>query len=285
MAQSQTVQRAPRENGHGATTSGQTINPTAWMVGWKPLFISCALILAADVFLWFWNYAFMFSAGLNSASPEFTRYYRSLFWGEVLSLGLFAGVWFGWLIRTGREVIKQPCERAEEVRRIAILWSLIGATSFSIYLEASFWPNWDGSWHQTMVRDTALTPTHIPMFYFFFPLSVILALGSYIYGRFRIPAVYGADKGFPWSFFLLISAAVLESMAVAANEWGHSLWISEEIFSVPFHWPFVIYGWLASGMFAVWGETIVRLFEIEKAEEAAAPDTLGTSLRRQVVTD
>jgi hypothetical protein len=38
-------------------------------------------------------------------------------------------------------------------------------------------------------------------------------------------------------------------------------------------------------MFAVWGETIVRLFEIEKAEEAAAPDTLGTSLRRQVVTD
>ena len=63
-------------------------------------------------------------------------------------------------------------------------------------------------------------------------------------------------------------------MTVAANEWGHSLWISEEIFSVPFHWPFVVYGWLASGMFAVWGETIIRLFEIEKAEEAA---TSGTS--------
>jgi methane/ammonia monooxygenase subunit C len=285
MAQSQAVQRAPRENGHSASTSGHSINPTDWLVGWKPLFISFALILAADIFLWFWNYNYMFTAGLNSASPEFTKYYRSLFWGEVISLGIFTGIWFGWLIRTGREVIAQPCERAEEVRRIAILWSLIGATSLSIYLEASFWPNWDGSWHQTMVRDTALTPTHIPMFYFFFPLSVTLAVGSYIYGRFRIPAVYGKEKGFPWSFFLLISAAVLECMTVAANEWGHSLWISEEIFSVPFHWPFVVYGWLASGMFAVWGETIVRLFEIEKAEEAATSDTRGTPLRQQAVTD
>jgi methane/ammonia monooxygenase subunit C len=282
MAQSQAVQRAPKENGHRSTTTGTSANPTDWMVGWKPLFWSCALIMAANVFLWFWNYAYMFTAGLNSASPEFTRYYRSLFWGEVITLGIFTGVWFGWLIRTGREMVGKPCERSEEVRRIAILWSMVGATSLTVYLMASFWPNWDGSWHQTMVRDTALTPTHIPMFYFFFPLSVTLAVGTYIYGRFRIPALYSADKGFPWSFFLLISAAVLECMTVAANEWGHSLWISEEIFSVPFHWPFVVYGWLASGMFAVWGETIIRLFEIEKAEEASRTDT---SFERQAVTD
>jgi len=94
---------------------------------------------------------------------------------------------------------------------------------------------------------------------------VILAFGAYLYGRFRIPAVYGAGKGFPWSFFLLIAAAVLEFVQVAFNEWGHSLWMSEEFFAVPFHWPFVTYGWLASGMFAVWGETILRLFQIEKA--------------------
>lgn len=284
MAQSHTVQRAPKENGHSLTTTGTSANPTDWMVGWKPLFWSCGLIMAANVFLWFWNYLYMFTAGLNSASPEFTRYYRSLFWGEVITLGIFTGVWFGWLIKTGREMVGKPCERSEEVRRIAILWSMVGATSLTVYLMASFWPNWDGSWHQTMVRDTALTPTHIPMFYFFFPLSVTLAVGTYIYGRFRIPALYAANKGFPWSFFLLISAAVLECMTVAANEWGHSLWISEEIFSVPFHWPFVVYGWLASGMFAVWGETIIRLFEIEKAEEASRTDT-STSFQQQAVTD
>jgi len=283
MAQSQAVRQTLRENGQSATTDARSVKPTDWMVGWKPLLWGSALVIAADVFLWFWNYNFMFSAGLNSASVEFSRYYRSLFWGELITLGVFTVAWFGWLIRTGRAMVGEPCERAEEVRRIAILWSIVGVTSLSVYMEASFWPNWDGSWHQTMVRDTALTPTHIPMFYFFFPLSSVLAVGAYIYGRFRIPALYGADKGFPWSFFLLISAAVLECMAVAANEWGHSLWISEEIFSVPFHWPFIIYGWLASGMFAVWGETILRLFEIEKAEEAA--NVSGAPVRPHLVAD
>jgi methane/ammonia monooxygenase subunit C len=73
-------------------------------------------------------------------------------------------------------------------------------------------------------------------------------------------------------------------MEVAFNEWGHSLWISEEFFAVPFHWPFVMYGWLAAGMFAVWGETILRLLEIEKAEEDAAGQT-PTPTRAQAVAD
>ena len=60
---------------------------------------------------------------------------------------------------------------------------------------------------------------------------------------------------------------------MAFNEWGHSLWLSEEFFAAPFHWPFVSYGWLAAGMFAVWGETILRLFEIEKAEDEAQKTT------------
>jgi len=239
--------------------------PTDWLGGWRTLFWSCGLLLLANLFLWVWDYKYAFTAGLNSASRDFTLHYRTLFWGELLTVGAFAGIWYGWLVRTGRTLVNIDVTPAEEVRRIAVLWGIIGATSLSLYIEASFWPNWDGAWHQTMVRDTALTPTHIPMFYFFFPLSVVLALGAYLYGRFRIPAVYGAEKGFPWSFFLLIAAAVLEFIQVAFNEWGHSLWLSEEFFSVPFHWPFVTYGWLAGGMFAVWGETILRLFEVEKA--------------------
>jgi methane/ammonia monooxygenase subunit C len=252
----------------GRTDAESASGPTDWLGGWKTLFIGCALLFAANLFLWIWDYNFAFTAGLNSASRAFTLHYRTLFWGELLTNGIFAGLWYGWLIRTGRPLVGKTPEPAEEVRRIAVLWGIIGATSLSLYIEASFWPNWDGAWHQTMVRDTALTPTHIPMFYFFFPMSVVLALGAYIYGRFRLPAVYGREKGFPWSFFLLISAAVLEFVEVAFNEWGHSLWMSEEFFSVPFHWPFVIYGWLAGGMFAVWGETILYLFQIEKKSRA-----------------
>jgi methane/ammonia monooxygenase subunit C len=242
--------------------------PTDWLGGWKTLFFSCAALLAANLFLWVWDYKYALTVGLDSSTHAFTMHYRTLFWGELLSLGLFTGIWYGWLMRTGRALAGQPFGPAEEVRRIVVLWGIIGATSLSLYIEASFWPNWDGAWHQTMVRDTALTPTHIPMFYFFFPLSIILALGAYLYGQSRIPAVYAWNKGFPWSFFLLIAAAILETVQVAFNEWGHSLWLSEEFFAVPFHWPFVTYGWLASGMFAVWGETIIRLFAIEKEARA-----------------
>jgi len=56
---------------------------------------------------------------------------------------------------------------------------------------------------------------------------------------------------------------------VAFNEWAHSLWILEEIFAAPFHWPFVFYGWLSAGIFALWAETIIRLLGIEKERELA----------------
>lgn len=245
------------------TANAGVRRPTDWWGGWKTLFVGCAVLLALNLFLWVFDYKFALTIGLDASTHAFNTHFRALFWGELLSLGAFTGVWYGWLMRTGRALEGQPIPPGEEVRRIVVLWGIIGATSLSLYIEASFWPNWDGAWHQTMVRDTALTPTHIPMFYFFFPLSIILAFGGYLYGQFRLPVLYAWKKGFPWSFFLLIMAAVLEFVQVAFNEWGHSLWLSEEFFAVPFHWPFVAYGWLASGMFAVWGETIIRLYGIE----------------------
>jgi methane/ammonia monooxygenase subunit C len=238
--------------------------------GWWTLLWTSGVLIGINLFMWIWDYKYEFVAGLDSNSYAFTLHYRTLFWAELLSIGVLSGVWFGWLIRTGREVVTQKCSREEEVRRIAVIWGLIGATSLSLYIEASFWPNWDGAWHQTMVRDTALTPAHIPMFYFWFPLSAVLTLVTYLYGRFRVPRVYAGEKGFPWSFFLLLSACVLECIQVAFNEWAHSLWIAEEFFAAPFHWPFVTYGWLAGGMFAVWGETIiVGLYSVEKEEREA----------------
>jgi len=95
-------------------------------------------------------------------------------------------------------------------------------------------------------------------------------IGTYLYGRYRLPKVYGAEKGFPWSFAFLIAASVTEMMQVAFNEWAHSLWIKEEIFAAPFHWPFVFYGWLSAGIFALWAETIIRLLGIEKEVEDTA---------------
>ena len=276
-------------SGSGSTPAASAYGPTDWLGGWRTLFIGCAILLAINVFLEMWNYKFMYSAGLDSSTRAFTIHYRALFWSELISLGIFSGLWFGWLVRTGREIKEREqgrVEPREEFRRMAVFWSLIGVISLSLYIEASFWPNWDGAWHQTMVRDTALTPTHIPMFYFWFPLSAILVLGTYLYGMYRLPRVYSFDKGFPWSFALLLGASIFECFQVAMNEWGHSLWIAEEFFSVSFHWPFVGYGWLASGIFALWGETILAMFQIEKEIEAAESPTSGaTRPQPQLVAD
>lgn len=247
--------------------------PTDWMGGWKTCVWGSLAILVVTALHWWYTSTHAWTAGIDAAGPEFTKYFMTLFWTQLIVVGAGTGLWFGWLVRTGRRVIDESVTAGEEVRRIAVFWGLIAMTSLTLYVMASFWPNQDGSWHQTAIRDTALTPAHIPMFFFWFPLGITMTIGTYLYGRYRLPKVYGPDKGFPWSFALLIAASVNEMIQVAFNEWAHSLWITEEIFAAPFHWPFVFYGWLAAGIFALWAETIIRLLGIEKEveeKEAAA---------------
>jgi methane/ammonia monooxygenase subunit C len=253
-------------------TPARKYGPIDWLGGWRTCLVGCTSFLLVAVAIRIWQQFTALEAGLDSSSQAFTNEYRTLFYAEVFAVTVGTLAWWAYLVRNGREVVKVKATHEEQVRRIAVFWGLVGTTSVIIYIAASFFPNQDGAWHQTLIRDTALTPNHIPMFFLFFPLATTITVGTYLYGRFWLPEVYGAEKGFPWSFFLLISAAVTEMSQVAMNEWGHSLWITEEIFAVPFHWPFVWYGWLAAGIFALWAETIIRLFQIENeiAEPAGA---------------
>jgi methane/ammonia monooxygenase subunit C len=246
--------------------------PIDWMGGWRLCVWGSLAVVALAALHWWYISRYAWTVGIDAASPEFTKYFRSLVWAELMVIGAGTGLWWGWLVRTGRRLIVQKVTRDEEVRRIAVFWGLMAITSLTLYVMTSFWPNQDGSWHQTAIRDTALTPVHIPMFYFWFPAGITMTIGTYLYGRYRLPKVYGPDKGFPWSFAFLIAASVTEMMQVAFNEWAHSLWILEEIFAAPFHWPFVLYGWLSAAMFAVWTETAVRLLSVEKEIEVPAAD-------------
>jgi methane/ammonia monooxygenase subunit C len=252
--------------------------PIDWMGGWFSMFWGMALLASTFIGLRFYQqkYSWYNEAGLDSASDAFRTYWFSLFIIELVVAAVVTLGWWGWLLKTGQQLDAaaqvKAITPAEEVRRIVVFWGLIGITSMVLYFMASFFPNQDGVWHQTTVRDTALTPSHIVMFFWAFPMGITFAIGTYLYGMTRLPKVYSRDKGFPWSFFLLISASVTEMMQVAMNEWGHSMWITEEIFAAPFHWPFVTYGWLASGIFALWAESLSRLLAIEDEilEEAPA---------------
>jgi methane/ammonia monooxygenase subunit C len=271
MASVATIDRADdRAEGRQSERPGR--GPIDWWGGWRVCIVGCVAFLALAIAIRIFQQFTAWSIGIDAASRDFSLYYRSLFYAEVFSVSVATLWWWGSLVRRGRKVVTKEITHGEEVRRIAVFWGLVGITCVILYIMASFWPNQDGSWHQTAVRDTALTPAHIPMFFLFFPLGITFTIGTYLYGRYWLPKVYGAEKGFPWSFFLLIAASVTEMAQVAMNEWGHSLWITEEIFAVPFHWPFVFYGWLAAGIFALWAETLVRLLQIEGEAEAAATE-------------
>ncbi len=241
--------------------------PTDWLGGWRTGIVAPLALLAVAIGLRIYQQFFAWTSGLDSSSHAFTLEWRTVLVGGLLGVGIVTLIWWGWLIRSAKHVAYK-ISHSEEIRRIAVFWGLVGATSVCLYIEASFFPNQDGAWHQTAVRDTAFTPSHIPMFYIFFPLGITMTIGTYLYGRTRLPNIYGAAKGFPWSFGLLIAASVTEMGQVAMNEWGHSLWIPEEFFAAPFHWPFVFYGWLAAGIFALWAETLIRMLTIEGEADA-----------------
>ena len=273
MARPAEVQQGPNDTATQEPVEGRPgRGPIDWLGGWRTGIVAPLILLAIAFALRIYQQFFAWKGGLDSSSHAFTVEWRTLLVGGLLGVAIFTLAWWGWLLRTGRTIALRISHR-EEVRRIAVFWGLVGATSVNLYIEASFFPNQDGAWHQTAVRDTAFTPSHIPMFYIFFPLGITMTVGTYLYGRTRLPWIYGAHKGFPWSFALLIAASVTEMGQVAMNEWGHSLWYPEEFFAAPFHWPFVFYGWLAAGIFALWAETLIRLLGIEG--EAAAGKTAG----------
>ena len=264
--------RELRQEGEGRQGQKPGRGPIDWLGGWRTCLVGCSTFLLLALAIRIFQQFTAWTDGIDASSEGFAQTYRALYYAEVLGATIGTLVWWGYLVRKGRTLVNREISHDEEVRRIAVFWGLVGTTSVILYIMASFWPNQDGAWHQTAVRDTALTPSHIPMFYLFFPLGITITVGTYLYGRYWLPKVYGAEKGFPWSFFLLIAASVTEMAQVAMNEWGHSLWITEEIFAVPFHWPFVWYGWLASGIFALWAETAIRLFGIEKEVEDEVAD-------------
>ena len=122
----------------------------------------------------------------------------------------------------------------EEVRRIAILWIIIGATSLSIYIQASFWPNWDAPgtrlW-SAIPRSLRLTSR-----------CSISSSRFWWCSRSRLPlwplqnsCGLCSRKGLPVVIFPVHFGRRFEFVQVAFNEWGHSLWLSEEFFAVPFH--------------------------------------------------
>jgi methane/ammonia monooxygenase subunit C len=216
-----------------------------------------AVLLMAAMFTGYRLYqqTFAWTAGLDATSPEFDRYWMTLVKIEIPTLfGLGFICWgYLWFTRDRNLAALQP---KTELRRYFSFTFWLVAYTFAIYFIGSFFAEGDGVWHQTVIRDTSFTPSHNVLFYACIPTYIFFSVGGFMYAITRLPAF---SRGISVAHVLAVLGPVLILPNLGFNEWGHAYWLTEEIFSHPLHWGFVVLGWNALALPGVALQIIQRM--------------------------
>nr|BAH22835.1 methane monooxygenase protein C1 [Methylococcaceae bacterium ET-HIRO] len=196
------------------------------------------LIIMFSTFRWYQGWA-AWEYGLDSTSPEFDQYWMTLLWAEIAAELIIFTLLVGSIWITRDRNLEQLAPRVEFKRTVFFI-SLIVIYGVSFYFAGSFFAEQDASWHQTVVRDTAFTPSHIGVFYLGMPTFIIIGTSIFTYAMTRLP-YFSKQISIPLT--LVVVGPFLLLPTVGYNEWGHAFWIMEEYFTVPLHWGFVLFGW------------------------------------------
>jgi methane/ammonia monooxygenase subunit C len=217
-----------------------------------------ALIMAVMVAWRVYQGMFAWKYGMESTAPEFDRYWMGLMY---VNLGALTAGWVGlwsylWFTRDRHLDRLHP---RDELRRYInlILWLLVYA--FIFYFAGSFFAEEDASWHQTVVRDTSFTPSHIVLFYGTMPLYVMVGVGTFLYATTRLPK-FATSVSIPLVLVVFGPALILPNLGY--NEWGHAFWLMEEWFTAPLHWGFVVFGWALVALGGVLMQIVAHLREL-----------------------
>lgn len=233
------------------------------------LFLVAAVVLSVIyVALRIYQQMYGWVAGLDSTSPEFDQYWMTLVKIELpLLFGLCVVVWgYLWFTRDRNLANVEP---RTEMRRHFNLVMWITLYTFTFYWTGSFFAEQDGVWHQTVVRDTSFTPSHNVLFYACIPIYMMFGVGGFLYAMTRIPA-FSRGVSIAYVFAVLGPALILPNLGY--NEWGHAYWLTEEIFSHPLHWGFVVMGWNALAIGGVLMQIILRMVELFPKVQANRAD-------------
>jgi len=209
-----------------------------------------------------------FSVGLDSTTPEFDSIWIGLLKAELVIIVLMWGTTWSYLWLTRDRHLDQIQPR-EELKRYftLVMWLLVYA--FAVFFAGSFFAEQDAAWHQTVVRDTSFTPSHIVLFYGTMPLYVVFGVGSFLYAMTRLPQ-YAENISIP--LLLVVVGPFLILPNLGYNEWGHAFWLMEEVFTAPLHWGFVVLGWTLvalGGVLVQAMQRVMELFDKIEAEDAA----------------
>jgi len=233
------------------------------IVNYKPAYIAMACLGTFYVCIRIYEQYFGWKAGLDSFAPEFQTYWLNLMWTELpLEFLAFCGI-CGYLWKTRDRNIEAVAPR-EEMRRLLALIGWLLVYAFTVYWGASYFTEQDGTWHQTVIRDTDFTPSHILEFYLSYPIYIIAGCGAFMYARTRIPMF---SKNISVAFLMFVAGPFMIFPNIGLNEWGHTFWFMEELFTAPLHWGFVFFGWFALAVFGVTLQVLGRVIELSKDYE------------------
>jgi methane/ammonia monooxygenase subunit C len=224
----------------------------------KPLVIGMLLVLTLFVGARLYQQLYAWSMGTDSTTPEFRKYWMTVLYSEVIIAAILApAIWLSiWLTRDRHLDRLGP---HEELRRYFTLTGLLTVYVFAVYFTASFFGEGDGAWHQVIIRDTSFTASHIILFYLSIPVYIICGFTAYLYAMTRLPAF---ARGTSLAFAVGVTGPFLILPNLGYNEWGHLFWMTEEFFSAPLHWGFVVLGWSALGLVGVLLQAVHRMVEL-----------------------
>ncbi|MCU0868952.1 MAG: methane monooxygenase/ammonia monooxygenase subunit C [Burkholderiales bacterium] len=219
-----------------------------------------AFVVLSGIYVGYRMYqqAYGMTVGLASTEPEFQTYWMTLFWTQLpILFGIAIAVQL-YLIATRDRDIENVAPDVELKRYFSFTMWLVVYT-FTFYWTGSFFAEGDGNWHQTVLRDTPITPSHIVLFYACIPIYLLFGVGSFVYAMTRIPAFC---RGISLMHVFAVVGPFLILPNLGYNEWGHAYWLTEEIFSHPLHWGFVVLGWNALALAGVLMQIISRMREL-----------------------
>lgn len=248
-----------------ARSAGASLQSPRNIFKFWPVALGVGALAAIFLFLRLYQGAFAIAYGLDSTSPEFATYWMMLFKIEIpLIFGTGIAIWTYLWVTRDKNLANIDAET--ELRRYFSLVGWFMVYTFAFLGIASFFGEADGTWHQTVIRDTALTPSHIVTFYACVPLYMVMGFSTLMYAMTRIPRF---SKGYSVPLLIVIFGPALILANLGFNEWGHAFWLTEEIFSHPLHWGFTVLGWTGLAIGGVLLQVIMRMSELFKEISAA----------------
>ncbi|BCX89333.1 methane/ammonia monooxygenase subunit C [Methylomarinovum tepidoasis] len=245
-----------------ATSAGVSAQAEAPLLNTRWLAFAFAIYTILYSWVVWYERVYGWQAGLDSFAPEFETYWMNFLYTEIVVEVVIASLLWGYLWRTRPRDLDKIAGTREELRRnfTHLVW--LFAYAYSIYWGASFFTEQDGTWHQTIVRDTDFTPSHIIEFYGSYPVYIITGFGAFIYAHTRLPYFDYTKKGLSLPYLISVVGPFMIVPNVGLNEWGHTFWFMEELFVAPLHYGFVFFGWFALGILGVWLQTLASILNL-----------------------